>query len=146
LKALVVYDSKWGNTELIAQAIASGIGGSTKAVRVGTVDTKEFDKIELLVIGSPVLGGKPSKPIQEFLKSMSQPANRKLRIVTFDTRMTMKFAQKFGHAAVRMADQLKQEGFAVLGEPKGFIVKGQKGPLADSELDLARQWGKELLK
>jgi flavodoxin len=144
VKAFIVYDSKWGNTESIAKAIAEGVGGSTKAVRATEAHTIENNDIELLVIGSPVIGGRPSKTIQEYLQSISPPKSGKMRIATFDTRMTMKFAQKFGHAAERMADQLKENGFILIDPPKGFIVNGQKGPLAEGEMEKATQWGKEL--
>jgi flavodoxin len=146
VKALVVYDSKWGNTEKVALAIAAGIGKDAKAAQVGAVESDQSRTMELLVIGSPVIGGKPTKTMQEYLKTIVQTSSTKLRIATFDTRMTMKFAQKFGFAAVKMADQLKEQGNALVSEPMGFIVKGQKGPLAEGELDRATQWGKELVK
>jgi flavodoxin len=146
VKALVVYDSKWGNTEKVALAVAAGIGKDSKAAQVGAVESDQTKTIELLVIGSPVIGGRPTKPIQEHLKTITQTASTKLKIATFDTRMMMKFAQKFGFAAVRMADQLKEQGNTLVSEPMGFIVKGQKGPLAEGELDRATLWGKELTK
>jgi len=49
----------------------------------------------------------------------------------------MKFAQKFGFAAVRIADELKDQGNTLISEPMGFIVIGQKGPLAEGELERA---------
>ena len=146
MKAFVVYDSKWGNTEKVALAIAAGIGKEAKAAQVGAVKLDQTESVELLVIGSPVIGGRPSKPIQEYLKTIAQTSSTKLRIATFDTRMTMKFAQKFGFAAVKMADQLKEQRNTLISEPMGFIVKGQKGPLAEGELDRATLWGKELMK
>ena len=131
MKAIVVYDSKWGNTEMIAKAIAVGIGKSVRAVQVGDINTIETKSMELLVLGSPVLGGRPSKPMQGYLKTISQTSATRLRIATFDTRMTMKLAQRFGFAAVRMADQLREQGNTIISEPMGFIVTGQKGPLAE---------------
>jgi flavodoxin len=146
VKALVVYDSKWGNTEKVALAIAAGIGKDAKVAQVGAVNSDQTKNIELLIIGSPVIGGRPTKPIQEYLKTIAQTSGTKLRIATFDTRMKMKFAQKFGFAAVKMADQLREQGNSLISEPTGFIVKGQKGPLAEGELDRATLWGKELMK
>jgi flavodoxin len=146
MKALVVFDSKWGNTESVARAIAKGIGGNTRAARIGDADSKDYAGVGLLVIGSPVLGGRPSKPTQEYVNGIAASPGGMPRIAVFDTRMTMKFAQRFGHAAVRMADQLKKQGLVLIAEPKGFIVKGQKGPLAEGEIENARQWGMELAK
>ena len=146
VKALIAYDTKWGNTEKVGMAIAAAIGKSAKAVQVGAIDSDQIKNIELLILGSPVIGGRPTKPIQEYLKTINQTSGTKLRIATFDTRMTMKFAQKFGFAAVRMATQLKEQGNTIISEPTGFIVTGQKGPLAEGELDRATNWGKELIK
>jgi len=146
MKTLVLFDSNWGNTEMIACAIAAAIGMGTNVVRVGSEEAKRAENIELLVIGSPVIRGKPTKPMQEYLKSITQKVNGKLKIATFDTRMTMEFARKFGFTADRMADQLKLAGYRIISEPKGFIVTGQKGPLAEGELERANQWGNELSK
>lgn len=146
MKALVVYDSKWGNTEMIAKAVAAGIGKSIRAVRVEAADPTEARKMELLILGSPVLGGRPTKPMQEFMKTIVQTLDTPLRIATFDTRMKMKFAQRFGFAAVRMADQLREQGNILISEPMGFIVTGKKGPLAEGELERATQWARGLSK
>ena len=72
MKAMVVYDSKWGNTQKIAEAIASGIGGGTKALRVGDLESTVIADKELLVLGCPVIIGKPSKPMQQYLKSIAK--------------------------------------------------------------------------
>jgi menaquinone-dependent protoporphyrinogen IX oxidase len=79
MKALVLYDSKWGNTELVAKAIAQGIGGGAKALQVGDHSAGEADMMELLDIGSPVLAGRVSKPMQEFLKAHFHPSAPKRR-------------------------------------------------------------------
>jgi flavodoxin len=146
MKALVLFDSKFGNTETIAQAVARGIGGGTSAARVGAGGAPELAGVDLLVLGSPVVGGRATKPVQELVARIGAPTGSAPKVAVFDTRMTMKFAQRFGHAAVRMADELKARGFTVVGEPAGFIVLGQKGPLADGEIERAEAWGKGLSK
>jgi flavodoxin len=146
MKALVVYDTKWGNTEKIANAIAMGLGKGIDVKKVATVKNDEIGELDLLVIGSPVLGGRPTKALQEFMKAISKTSGSKMKIAAFDTRMTMKFAQKFGFASERMIKQLKDQENSIIDEPIGFIVKGQKGPLEDGEMERAIEWGKKLLK
>jgi flavodoxin len=146
MKALVVYDSKWGNTEKIATAITAGIGGGTRAIRVGSADIKEYEGIDLLVLGSPVQGGRATESMQNHIKSIPQAVAQKLNVATFDTRMAMKLAQLFGTAAARMADELKKAGSTLKSTPQGFVVKGRSGPLADGELERATKWGEELAK
>ncbi|MEI6873930.1 MAG: flavodoxin, partial [Spirochaetota bacterium] len=59
-------------------------------------------------------------------------------------RMPTEAARKFGFAAVRMAEQLGEVGHRLVGEPMGFVVTGQKGPLAEGEVERAREWGRDL--
>jgi flavodoxin len=146
VKVLIVYDSKWGNTESIAKAVAAGIGKNARFVKVNDLDTIKTESMDLLIIGSPVIGGKPTKAIQEYMKKLSQTLDKNIRVATFDTRMTMKLAQKFGFAAVRVAEEFKENGNTLIAEPMGFIVVGQKGPLAEGELERATQWGKDLMQ
>jgi flavodoxin len=143
MKALVVFDSTWGNTEKIANAVASGIGGGTKAHRVSAMEAKRFETIDLLVVGSPILGGRPSPAMHEYINAIPEATARKLRVATFDTRLMMRFARIFGYAAVRMAGQLKDKG-CTLRSTEGFFVKGRSGPLADGELARATEWGNTL--
>jgi flavodoxin len=146
VKVLVVYDSKWGNKELIANAVAAAIGKNAKAIKIDDLEIIKKETMDLLIIGSPVIGGKPTKLMQEYIKGIPQTVTKKVRVATFDTRMTMKFAQKFGFAAVRIANELKDQGNTLISEPMGFIVIGQKGPLAEGELERASKWGKDLAK
>jgi flavodoxin len=145
MKALVVFDSTWGNTEKIAHAIASGIGAGARACRVGEVDAKGYEDADLLVLGSPILGGRPSAAMQGFIDGISRDTAKKLIVATFDTRLLMRFAKLFGYAAARMADQLKEKGYE-LKSTEGFFVRGRSGPLADGELDRAIEWGSTLAR
>jgi len=140
MKALVVFDSTWGNTEKIAKAIAEGIGGDTRAVRVGTTQAAELDRLDLLVLGSPVLGGRSSPAMQALLGSLPR---KKLTVATFDTRLVARFTRIFGFAATRMADTLKEMGHDVTST-EGFFVRGRAGPLAEGEIERATQWGKSI--
>jgi hypothetical protein len=90
------------------------------------------------------VGGRATKPMQDFVESIPRAAAAKVRCAAFDTRITMKFAKIFGYAAPRMAGELAHKGGARASEPEGFIVKGRNGPLADGELQRASTWGKAL--
>jgi flavodoxin len=145
VKAVVVFDSTWGNTEKIAEAVASGIGGGTKAVRVGAAKASELEHVDLLVLGSPIVGGKASPAMQAYVNALSPGPTGRLDVATFDTRLMMRFVKIFGFAAVRMADTVKEMGCNVKSA-EGFFVKTRTGPLADGELERATQWGKTLSK
>ena len=142
MKTLVVYDSVFGNTEQIARRIAEAIPGTVKLLRVGAASPHELSGADLLVVGSPTIGGRATKPMQEFLESIPKGVAQKVSLASFDTRISMKFAQIFGYAATRMADALAQKGCAPRLPPEGFVVKGRNGPLAEGELERASAWGK----
>jgi len=67
MKALVVYDSLHGNTEKIAKAIGDAISGEAEVLRVGAVNSSELKPCDLLIVGSPTHGGRPTSAIQDFI-------------------------------------------------------------------------------
>ncbi len=144
MKALVVFDSTAGNTEKVAQAIASGIGGGTRAVRAGAPEARDVENLSLLVVGSPTNGGRPTESIRRYLDGIPAPVLKKLHVAAFDTRLKMKLTKLFGYAADRIAARLKEGESTLHLDPMGFIVNGRTGPLADGELERAAAWGREL--
>jgi len=57
MKASVVYDSVYGNTEKIARAIGGAIAGEVKVLRPGEVNSSDLASLDLLVVGSPTQRG-----------------------------------------------------------------------------------------
>ena len=147
MKALVVYDSQYGNTEQIARAIARGIGGE-KEVRVvkaaAAVAADAGPGIDLLVVGSPTQGGRPTVPTMQFLDGIPAGGLKNVRVAAFDTRATSWITKLFGYAAAKIARNLEDRGGTQAAPPEAYFVKGTKGPLADGELDRATAWGKKL--
>ena len=144
MKTLVVYDSTFGNTEQIARAVAGALPGKATVARPGSVAAQDLRGIDLLVVGSPTLGGRATEPMQRFLAHLPAPAAVSMKVAAFDTRITMRFARLFGYAADRMIGELRHRGFTEVTEPQGFTVKGRSGPLADGEIARAALWAKRL--
>jgi flavodoxin I len=144
MPALVVYESINGNTEKIAQAVGKALGAKTKVLRAADADPSQMKGVDLLVVGSPTYGGRPTPQAQAFLGKLAAGSLKGVRAAAFDTRITMKFAKIFGYAADKIMAALVGAGAAKAGTPKGFIVKGTKGPLADGELEKAAAWAKGL--
>ncbi len=143
MKALVVYDSVSGNTEKVAEAIASGIAGGTRAVRANAPDARDLAQVALLVIGSPTQGGRATENVRSFVANLPAVPGG-MKVAAFDTRLKMKFVKLFGFAADRIAGGLKEKGIPSLEGSEGFIVKGRTGPLAEGELERAAAWGRKL--
>ena len=146
MKALVVYDSAYGNTEKIARAIGGALIGDVKTSRVSEVNPSDLKSLDLLIVGSPTQGGRATQAIQDFLSNIPDSAIKGIGVVAFDTRMTTKLVSIFGYAAGRIANNLKRKGGNLISTPAGFFVTGSKGPLKDGELERATGWAQELGK
>jgi len=143
MKALIVFDSVHGNTEAIARAIA-GVGGKAgiRMVRAGQAKNGDLVGLDLLVVGSPTLGGRPTPAVKTFLERIPAGALAKVRVAAFDTRMTMWVAKLFGWAADRIETVLEAKGGLPTAKPAGFIVGGREGPLKEGERERAAAWAK----
>ena len=146
MKALIVYDSVYGNTEKIAKAIGGAITGEVKVLRMGEVNSSELTTLDLFIVGSPTQGGRPTPAIQDFLNKVSESAIKGINVAAFDTRFSTRFVGIFGYAAGKIADSLKKKGGTLILSPEGFFVKGKEGPLKEGELERAASWAKEIVK
>jgi len=142
MKTLVVYDSTYGNTEKIAQAIGQAIGAEVR--RVGSVNPSDLKAFDLVIIGSPTMGGRPTEAIQALLKAAGATL-KGANVAAFDTRLTSKWVRIFNYAAPRIAASVKSVGASVVGSPEGFFVLGKEGPLQEDELERAAGWAKKIL-
>lgn len=153
--ALIVYDSVFGNTAKVAEAIADELAG-TFEVRlrpVAEAGADELSAVALLVVGSPTRGFRPTPAMQEFLGRQSRTVLGGLRAAAFDTRIDLDSIHPAplrwvvdvgGYAADVLRHTLAESGCIMAAEPAGFLVEGTEGPLKDGELERARAWAQTL--
>jgi hypothetical protein len=159
MRALVVYESIWGNTEHLARAIAAGIGEGTEVIDAEQAPATLAGDVDLLVVGGPThafsmsteatrkaAGDQgatriPARGIREWVDALSSPT-RAVPVATFDTRVVS--PRLPGSAAKKAMKRLLGRGFRPIAKPETFGVHGYSGPVADGELDRAHQWGSEL--
>jgi flavodoxin len=148
MKALIVYDSVYGNTEKIARAIAEAITPSNevKVLRASEANPSALTSINLLIVGSPTHAGRPIPKVQEFLNKVPALSLKGVNVAAFDTRVPKKIVGVFGYAAGRIAGNLKKKGGTLIASPEGFFVTGGQGPLKEGELERAAGWAKEILQ
>lgn len=148
MKALVVYDSVYGNTEKVARAIAEALAeaGEVKVKRPGEVSPSELESLDLLVVGSPTQGWRPTPAIQKLLDEIPAGALEQVRVASFDTRMKGRIAGLLGYAAGRIAEALKKKGGRLVAAAEGFEVKDKEGPLEHGELGRAAEWARRIAK
>lgn len=172
----VVYESLFGNTRLVAEAIADGIRAADPAahVRVTRTDATKLGEVDdacLLVVGGPTHMMRMTSPrsrqqgLQAARKARDQqncepepgaagPGLREWLRALPPARLgaravafdTRLDSRLAGSAARSASRQLRRRGFGLAGKPEGFIVTGSEGPLREGELDRARAWGAALAR
>lgn len=154
MKALIVYDSVFGNTGKVAQAMAEALGDGAVIRKPGEVTSEDMRGLELLIAGSPTRAFQATGAMSGFLKGIPAGSLRGVRVAAFDTRMYLpdvnnKFlnfmAGVFGYAAEPMAKKLVQKGGRQALAPEGFYVQGSEGPMKDGEITRAAAWAAVIL-
>jgi flavodoxin len=157
MKVMVVYDSVFGNTEKIAQAIGHALGSpeDVETVQVGNVKPEQLAGLTSLIVGSPTRKFSPTAAITSFLKSIPKDGLKGIKVAAFDTRFTVSAIEKvriltffvkiFGYAAKPIADRLEKKGAELAVPPEGFYVSDTEGPLLEGELERAADWAKQIV-
>lgn len=160
MHAVVVYESFWGNTAAVAQAIAEGIGPDAAAMTTDQATPEVVAHADLLVVGAPVLGFRlPTDAIRDGLYKESgaprtadtvHPSMRSwledvraghAPVAAFETR----FRFSPGGAVGTITRELERAGYQPLTKGQKFLVTGKFGPLKTGEVERARRWGAELV-
>lgn len=154
MKISVIYDSKFGNTQKIAETIKEILEkkNEVNVIRVTEAKIKDINSADLVVIGSPTHGGNVSEATKVLLNMIPKDSLKGKKVSAFDTSFALyghnifkkgviKF---FGYAAPKMANVFKKKGAEIISV-QTFFVMGMKGPLKDDELDRVRNWAKSLI-
>ena len=144
MKTLVIYDSLNGNTKTVAQTIGDAIPGEVEVLHVGDASASGLEAYDLLIVGAPTHGAKPSPDMGKFLDQIQARALEGVDVAGFDTRMTNRLITLFGTAAPKIAKALQKKGGTLVGPPGDFYVTGGEGPLKEGEVERAAAWAKGL--
>jgi flavodoxin len=155
MNTLVLYDSVFGNTEQIARAIASALEpcGPVTVLRVTDSFSDRLAGLDLLVVGSPTRAFRPTPATTHALSGLPRGALAGVKVAAFDTRIRVEdtksgflriMVKLFGYAAQPIEATLKAKGGTPLLPAEGFFVKDTEGPLAEGELERAKEWAKKL--
>ncbi len=161
MTTLIVYESMFGNTRRIAQAIADGLAPHQRVElhEVGRAPIPLPADLDLLIIGAPTHSFGMSRPntrqsavhsapanlvsagigVREWL-DLLVPGSHLVPAAAFDTKFG-KPSWLPGSAARGIAKRLKRLGHLQAAIPKSFYVTATTGPLAEGELTRAREWG-----
>lgn len=151
MKILIIYDSVFGNTGKLAEAVAKTLKGEAK--KVGDCTEADLEGLELLVAASPTRMFKAMPGVMASVKGLPAGSLVGVKVAAFDTRMNVAeadskvlsfMAGKFGYAAEKLLKGLEKKGGTAAAEPAGFFVGGNEGPLGDGEEKRAVDWAKSL--
>lgn len=143
MKALILYDSTYGNTKSVAETIARSLQSlPAKAVSVKDFRPRDLSADDVLIVGSPIQGWRPTPKITELLAGLAKDGLNGVKAAAFDTRVKLFI---HGDAAKKMTAALKQGGAEIISKPMAFYVKGTEGPLLDGESGKAANWAQQLL-
>jgi hypothetical protein len=167
-RALVIYESMYGNTEQIGKAVGEGLCGvmPVDVVEVGSAPTELSADIGLIVVGGPTHALGMSRPatredaakqvqsplvsngigVREWLSSLIPPDHRDMPLAAaYDTHLDHPMVvRRLGSAGASITKKLHQLGFTMATEPEHFWVSGTQGPLREGELERSCDWGRAL--
>lgn len=168
MKAVIIYESMYGNTRTIAYAISEGLRPTADVTVVSAVEAGQdlIDQADLVLVGAPTHMHGLSRPatrksaieaagksgscltldpfagrpgIREWLADLDQGHGL---AVAFDTRMSGP-PLFTGRASKAITNVLRERGFAVLAGPESFLVT-RDSKLRPGETMRAQEWGRSL--
>ena len=168
MQAVVVYESMYGNTHLIADAIGTGLSSAfdVRVIPVSQASSAVLATADLVVVGGPTHahGMSRASTREAAVKAADKPASPltvepdapgpglrewfgtlgryPVKAAAFDTRIHLP-ATLTGRASKGVAHLLRAHGFDVVAEPESFLVTKQDR-LEPHETDRAREWGTRL--
>lgn len=154
MPTLVIFDSSFGNTARVAQAIASGVGtlGSVQVLAAAEATAGSLEGPDLLIVGGPTQRHRLSPALGLFLDALPRRSLRDIPAASFDTRYRI-LALLSGSAAKGAAGRLRKAGCRLVAPPESFFIERDRPPkgekrrhelegLEPGELERAREWGR----
>ena len=164
MRAVVVYESMYGNTRAIAEAIGEGLRPTydVAVVRVGRVLPGTLADVDLLVVGGPThvwsmsrtktregaaasaqksgsgLSLEPDATDAGLREWFGSLGRRSGRAAAFDTRIDSP-AMLTGRASKAIARRLRRRGYELAARPESFLVT-KRNTLVDGEVGRAQAW------
>jgi flavodoxin len=147
MQTVVVYDTKFGNTEKIAHAIGRGVGTLGNVQVMDTVEAAQSltERPDLLLVGGPTQRRGPSPELRAFVDALPRQSLQGATVASFDTRYRGS-TWLMGSAAGEVAKRVGKAGGRLVAQPESFFI-ARGGPLErqtleKGELERAEQWGR----
>lgn len=146
VKVIAVYESKYGNTKLVAENIIEGmneVGGIEASLReLKEVDLKDVPDHDAILIGSPNHMGGPTRGIKGFIDKLGKLQLEGKMFAVFDTYLGKDFEKAVNKMERRINEKIP--GLKQIASGLSIKVQGMKGPIVDGELPKCREFGKKI--
>ncbi len=126
MKAIIIYHTRFGNTERIAKSLEIGLkeaAGIQDVVCINARDVTAVDDLlkeyDIICIGAPTEGFSAPKPIKEFLRKLKGVNLAGKYGFAFDTRVDSRLS---GSAAKFIEKELKSQGLQIVSPLESAIV------------------------
>ena len=145
-KAIIVYESKYGNTKLVAEKIVEGMEevGEIEAFisEVKEVDLNTITEYDVILVGSPNHMGGPVGGIKKFIDKLGMTLPEGKTLAAFDTYL----GKDFEKATKKMEKKIgeKVSGAKLVTPGLSIKVDGMKGPVSEGELPKCEEFGKKI--
>lgn len=146
-RAVVCYESKYGNTERLAQAIGEAmrrLGGMDVTVTpLRRIDAAELGRYDLILVGGPTHFGGPTRRVTRFIEAMARGNLAGKGVAVFDTYL----GEDFEKSVNRMEEQIRATlpGMHIVAPGLSIRVADMKGPIVDGELLKCEDFAKRLV-
>jgi len=143
-RVAIVYESKYGNTAQVAEAIRAALRGAgvseVVSEKIDSADVNRVATFDAILVGSPNHIGGPTRRVKKFIRSLAAFDLSGKRLAFFDTYI----GGDFGKAVAKMENEFKarNQDAVVVTPGLSLRVEGMKGPLADGELVKGADFGK----
>lgn len=145
-KVIVVYESKYGNTKLVAEKIIEGTrqveGIETVLSELKEVNLENIPAYDAILVGSPNHFGGPTRSVKKFIDKLGKlPLKGKLFAV-FDTYIRKDFEK----AVKKMEKRINEKVPELKQTASGLSIKvqGIKGPISEAELPKCTEFGNKI--
>ena len=146
VRIIVVYDTKYGNTKLVAEKITEGVGEvagiETTLSDVKDTDPKNAAKYDAILIGSPTHFGGPVRGINKFIDKLGKLDIKAKWVAVFDTYLGEDFEKSVKKMEKRISEKVPK--LKQISAGLSIRVDGMKGPVTDGELPKSKAFGKKI--
>jgi len=146
VSVLIAYDTKYGNTQRVAEAIAQELQAAPEmkatVQNIKKVDMKTISAFDVFLVGAPTHFGGPTRASKGFIERLGKIKSEGKRIAVFDTYIT----EDFEKGVRNMEEHIREKAPSLTIITPGLSIRvlDMKGPIADGELPKCHDFGKRI--